>query len=391
MQQEFFNFKTSSKICEKLIARKGYKSITRDTFGFVQDEEDIKTIKEIANFIINEFEDIIFIATGASILIPKIFYYLDKNQKNKCHFLCNIDPISIKNLLQEINPKKTAIISISKSGNTLETILLTKIMIDHIESFTSRERLSCSFYAICEDGDNILRKTALTYNAKIINHPSKVSGRFSIFSPVAILPLAIWGFDIEAYYAMTKDIIGKINIDEVYKTSSFAIQNMNDGCNNMVYMTYSDQLIGFNDWYRQIIAESLGKNSVGINPIMASGTIDQHSQLQLYLDGPDDKFYNVISANCKYDFKVKCDDVSNKYISLNDVMQNYACSVRESLILAKRKVRVINLPKINEKIMLEMMCNILFETVSIADYFDINPFNQPAVEYCKQVVIKNIT
>ena len=157
--------------------------------------------------------------------------------------------------------------------------------------------------------------------------------------------------------------------------------------NISVFMPYSDRLDNLSFWYRQLWAESIGKNKMGITPVNALGTVDQHSQLQLYLDGPSDKFFTFIfekqkkskkNLDCTYGKDKNYHLLHNK--SLNNLLICELKSTIETLKQKKKPLRVIELDEINEKVIGSLMMFLFIETIFSCYFINSDPFDQPAVE-----------
>jgi len=354
---------------------------------------DLQEIQNLAEKIDQQFEKVVVLGVGGSSLGGKTLTAITKNSAEKIIFMESIDSCSIVHNLKNIDLSKTCFLVISKSGETIETICQTLILIDKFrqENITT---LSQNFIFITQDRHNSIAKIAAEIGAKIYNHPQNIGGRFSYLSIVGLLPAAICGLDIFAIRngarKILEDFISQKNTqNEIVKIATYQLYLLVTGFNNNVIMPYIDCLKDFTDWYRQLWAESLGKNGFGSTPITSMGTVDQHSQLQLYLDGPRDKFFTFITnQNPSSNFSVvdlpNCPTLFGGK-SLNEIVRIEQESTIEILNQQKLPIRVLQLEKLDEETLSALMMQMFLETVIIAKAKNINPFDQPAVELRKDL------
>ena len=251
------------------------------------------------------FEKIVILGVGGSSLGAKTILSLEEQQK--IEFLESIDPATIKNFLDKIDYQTTFFLVISKSGETIETICQTLIILNQLRALGIKE-FSKQFLFVTQSEENSIAKIAKNIGAKIANHPSDIGGRFSCFSIVGLLPALLAGIDIKKIRLGAQKLVESFlsDPDEILRSCLIQLFFYDHGFGSSVIMPYVDNLKNFTDWYRQLWAESLGKSGFGSTPINSMGTVDQHSQLQLYLDGPRDKFFTFITKkNQKSDFAIK--------------------------------------------------------------------------------------
>lgn len=357
-------------------------------------DQDIVKIKDVAEKIRNEFRNLVIIATGASNTIPHSVAALSAGYGVNIYYLDNADHVSFEKIMGNLDPSRTAFLSISKSGETIEIIALTLLCIEWVSKNIGATKLATNFFAITEQGDNTLRKITNSFQATILDHPKAIGGRFAVFSSVGLLIAAIVGFDIDKIIISAKEAFS-----EQIKSNSWVCEGasymlaMSRQYSNSVFMIYGDQLNGIANWYRQLIAESLGKQSKGLTPIIAAGLIDQHSQLQLYLDGPNDKFFTFLTKNCKdqelipisTDIK-ECDLEYLQGKTLTNIMQAQLSNVTGLLQQHKKNIRIINATALDEQFIGEFMMGQMLEIMLFAFSQNINPFGQPAVEKIKDTM-----
>ena len=321
---------------------------------------------------------------GGSSLSSKLLgqFIEPSNIEKKLFFYDNPSPIRIRNLLSNLKiGKKDKFIFISKSGNTIET----KYFIHLIISILKQKKVSKfyeNFIFITEDKNNYMKNFAKKKNILCFDHDPKIGGRFSIFSITAVLPLISVGHSIDKilrsfnkakknfyknHIKLSKTIFDTIAFEKKY--------NMNI----VVGLSYHEKINVINEWYRQIFAESLGKNKNAINYISSYGSIDQHSQFQLYIDGPNDKNFIFF----KIENKIKT-IVSNSTL----IKDNNLISILEEGAIKTLEQKKFMVSKITIKDNLDNYCYLLyfliFDIYLRSKYEKINFLNQPAVEILKK-------
>ena len=289
---------------------------------------------------------------------------------------------------------ETGFIVISKSGATAETLAQTLLALDHARA----DR----FLFITGPGDNPLRRVASELGITVLDHDPGLGGRFSVFSLVGVLPALIAGLDAGALRRGASEILETVlSVAEPAEAppavgAALALA-MTQRLSATVYMPYDDRLLALAHWQRQLWAESLGKDGQGATPVVARGAVDQHSQLQLYLDGPADKLFTLITVGASFDgpriteklaAMAGADYLAGK--SLDELMAAEASATRDALGEAGRPVREIVLPILDEAALGALMMHFMLETVIIALCSNIDPFNQPSVERGKVLARDNL-
>mgnify|MGYP001351087357 CR=1 FL=1 len=372
------------------------QDIKLKSHGFIQDlfDDNLEEIEKIKKDL-EKFEQLLFLGTGGSSLGGKTLVSIKNNffvrdRFPKIHFLENVDEHSIYNLVKKINLKKTGIVVISKSGETIETIsqfFFIKHFMENIKDYKKR------FFIITEKKKSSLKNLQETYNFNFYEHKKNIGGRFSIFSLVGLLPGSLAGIDtfkfrkggIKFLEFLTKN--NNAMFDELFFTSFSIILSSKKNCNMSVFMPYIDRLKNFSLWYRQLWAESIGKNGFGLTPVNALGTVDQHSQLQLYLDGPKDKFFTIIGKkNKSKSLELDCRFAkSKKFHPLHGktLEQLLMAEMKATIETIKNKKLPLRYIEVNEIAEMELGALVMFffiETIFCCYLINVNPFNQPAVE-----------
>jgi len=309
-------------------------------------------------------------------------------------FLDNIDPNSVEGILETLDLETTFFLVISKSGRTLSTLAQFLICSGAVSAVVGSASVFKHFIVVTEVADNPLRRCAERMSVMVLEHDSAVGGRFSVFSTAGLAPALIAGVNctelLEGSASALDDMLSGASAEGVEPARGAALivglANRRK-INTSVLMPYSDRLRCFGLWYRQLVAESLGKNGKGILPINAEGIVDQHSQLQLFLDGPRDKMITFIGAdNAGLGRLIPTDYIESpegelfKNCSLGDLFDaEYEATVR-SLTTARRPVRRFRLDRLGERGLGALLMHFMMEVILVGSRFGVDPFDQPAVE-----------
>ncbi len=376
--------KSCQKAADKL--RKEIKNKELAAIDVIFNQKDLKDFENFANKLKN-FKKIVVLGVGGSSLGAKTISAI--NFQDRVEFLESIDPATVCNFFNKLDIKKTFFLVISKSGETIETTCQTLILIDLFKK-ANIKNFSKQFLFITQSLDNNLAKIAKEINCEIYPHDAKIGGRYSAFSVVGMLPALLSGIDVKKVRKGAQKIIKNfLESDYITQNCALQISLYEQGFTSDVLMPYIDKLKNFNDWYRQLWAESLGKNNFGSTPINSMGTVDQHSQLQLYLEGPKDKFFTfVTSKNHKEDFLIKDLKISKTLFGdkkLSDVLAIEEFTTIEVLNKKKLPIRIIKIEELNEETLGALMMQTILEIIIIAYTKNINPFDQPAVELRKDL------
>ena len=230
---------------------------------------------------------------GSSLSAKLLMQFLAPEKINTELFIYdNPSPIQLDSNLSRIKiSKHDLFIFISKSGNTVETKFFLHWIIKYLKK-NNIKNIYKHFLFITENKNNYLNNFAQKNNIRTFEHDPQIGGRFSIFSITALLPIIAMGYSLGSLinsFKKAKELMKKNHKKLALNIISSQFYEKNKGLNIVVGLNYHDKLRTLNEWYRQIFAESLGKNKKAINYISAFGSIDQHSQFQLFIDGPRDK------------------------------------------------------------------------------------------------------
>ena len=339
-------------------------------------------IKDLKKF--RKFKTIALVGMGGSILGSEAIYnFLEKKIKKKVYFFDNLDEKKILKFKRKENLAKVLFLIISKSGSTVETLTNT---------FTLNiiKRNSKNVILISEKNNNILFSLSKKFNLFHVEHKKHIGGRYSIFSEAGIIPAYLMGVNIFKLRSKILNFLkGKNKI--FLKDSSIKLANLmlTKKINNIILINYSPELEKFLFWCQQLIAESLGKQNKGFLPVVSNAPKDHHSLLQLYLDGPKDKLYNIFSYEGKSKLKkMNLKKIINKENLLNQKKPSTVKIAQKNALIKvfkKNKIpfREFKITQINEEVLGKLFSYFILETVIIGKLTKINPFSQPAVEQVK--------
>ena len=360
------------------------------------------------------FENILVLGIGGSALggiavtealLKPYWNLLSEEQREgmpRIFFLDNIDPDSMNGLFEVIDLSKTLVNVITKSGDTAETMSQFMIVKDRLEKELG-DTYRYNIVATTDKRTGILRQIAEQEGYKTFVVPDDVGGRFSVFSAVGLLPFALVGIDVDAIVNGIKDMdlaLKNTDINENIAAQNALIHFLMDtkkGKNLSVMMPYSSRLKYVSDWYVQLWAESLGKNKdkdgnevhVGPTPIKALGATDQHSQIQLYNEGPNNKLINFIRVE-EFDTTLEIPNIFEYtgigYLggkSINRLINAEADSTRVALSDYGRPTVTISVPKIDAYHIGQLLYMLEVQTAIVGELYHINTFNQPGVEQAK--------
>ena len=292
----------------------------------------------------------------------------------------------------------TGFIVISKSGTTPETLSQFGSIINIANEKNILEILYTNTLIITEFKNSPLFNIAKKNNCLLLEHKKDIGGRYSIFSNVAMIPAIISGLNVRKIHQGALNILNKNNFSNSLKFAQLYKFCPSGNYLSNVIMTYSDGLKYFGKWYLQLWAESIGKKNKGVTALHSTGTTDQHSQLQLYLDGPKDKFFTFIKSNYKNKgLKINSEIMKAESVNylvnktMGDLMHAEQNATIDTFKLNNFKFREIFIDEINEESIGSLMTNSIIETIAACIYFDVDPFDQPAVEQGKILTKKYLS
>ena len=379
--------------------RNDIKSNKIPIFSLINSDEDIEEIiRNVKYFTFNnKLTDFILIGTGGSSLGAEALIQANlnnpTNKKINFHILNTLDSNSVSKVLDTINPKTSKFLAISKSGKTTETVALLLVVINWLSSNSIKIENACM--VMCEDINNHandLMKIVNQYGLKVIQHEN-IGGRFSVLSSTGLLPAAIMGIDPYSIRNAARRSLRNIfeNTSFILSSSVFSrVNNMGGKLNCIIH--YGDALASFVSWYKQLWNESLGKASKGSFLLTGKGSIDQHSQLQMWLDGPNIANYTFIKVEKSEGYKILSDDKELLLSGLTlETLQNImADSTYTALKDNNRSVRMISISEITVESVVELMVKLILEVLVVAELTDVDPYTQNAVEKIKINISKRL-
>ena len=349
------------------------KSFFKD-YNYSYKKNDLKNFKKYRNIRI--------IGMGGSILgIEAIYQFLRHKVKKNLFFLNNLRPY--------INNKKKALnIVISKSGETLETI-------SNFHILHKRKKNQKNVF-ITEKSNNYINILAHQLKDDVFEHKNYIGGRYSVLSEVGMLPAELMGLNEKKFKQLNYLIKNKIFINNLISNVKSTIGLIKKKKFNSIILNYDEASENLFKWYQQLIAESLGKKSKGIVPLISTMPKDNHSLLQLYLDGPRVNFFTFF--NVKND---KTEKVSNKisqrskmYLknkNLSQIIDAQRIATERIFLIKKLPFRSFTVLKRSEESIGELFCFFVLETILLGKVLEINPFDQPSVELIKVETKKILT
>ncbi len=355
--------------------------LSKTTWKNLPDDPDhvVPLIKKFVRERKGTWDKVICLGMGGSALgivtLQKALFPFD----DRLTVLDNLDSISVNHQLSILNPSRTLVLVISKSGTTLETMTLLEIF----KKKFSKKDYQKNFIAITDPNEGRLRKIADRDGLTSFSIPSEVGGRFSVLSAVGLLPLALLGGSPEKLLKGAKHADNKFAKKLAQKT--FDLYQQGVIINAM--MIYSDHLYPFSLWYQQLLAESIGKSrTVGITPLALRGTSDQHSVLQLLQDGPNDKFTIFLSVTFP---PATCPPWRKGGQGGVHKILNLECQATEQALREDgRPTTKITIDKISEESLGMLFMLFQMQVIRLGELFHVNAFDQPGVEKSKEIVKK---
>jgi len=408
LKQEFENYKdTIANIISDLNKRKDKPGQWLQWMNLGYSEETVWYVKEYASMVQGRFENILVLGIGGSALgglavtealLKPYWNFLTQEQREgmpRIFFLDNIDPDAMTGLLNMLDLSKTLVNVITKSGSTAETMSQFMIVKNILEAELG-DNYRYNIVATTDKKTGVLRQIAEQEGYKTFVVPDDVGGRFSVFSAVGLLPFALVGLDIDEIINGIKDMdlaLKNTDINNNIAAQNALIHYLLDtkkGKNMCVMMPYSSRLKYVSDWFVQLWAESLGKNDyVGQTPIKALGATDQHSQIQLYNQGPNNKVINFIRV-AEYDNTLEIPNIFEYtgigYLggkSINRLINAEADATRVALTDCRRPVVTVTLDKVDGYNLAQLLYMFEVQTAITGALYNIDAFNQPGVEQAK--------
>ena len=377
----FINFKinkTNKKVNLKL------KSILKKNDAVIQSLR--KTYKNSYNLknlrSLNNKFDYRIIGMGGSTLGAQAIYDFLRQKINKKFFF--IDNLQSK--MKSSSTKSFNNLVISKSGNTIETVV----------NFNTLINKNDKNLIITENKNSYLKQLANKLKCEVVDHNNYIGGRYSVLSEVGMLPSELMGLKPERFRQLNNIVKNEKFIQALIKNVSSILFYLNSKKFNSVIINYDESSANLFNWYQQLVAESLGKKKQGILPIVSSMPKDNHSVMQLYLDGFQNNFYTFFFVKDKNSIKINNKTILSDYKHLknkdiNQIMYAQKNATENVFKIKNIPFRSFEINKRDENTLGELFCFFILETILIGKCLNINPFDQPAVELIKTETKKILT
>ncbi len=362
---------------------KNFKKVRRDLKDLLQEKSQLieslkSSYKNNYNFKkilkIKKNLDIRIIGIGGSILGAKAIHdSLFKSVKRKISFIEGLESKKFN------NKKKYFNLVISKSGNSLETIVNVNVLVSKKDKNIF----------ITENKKNYLYNLAEKLKSEIIHHNNFIGGRYSVLSEVGMLPAELMGFKPDNFRQLNNLVKDKRFINNLISNVSSIIDYSRNKKFNSIIINYNPNLKSLLEWYKQLVSESLGKKGKGILPIISDMPKDNHSVMQLYLDGFRNNFFTFFFSNENQSTKVN----NSKLFSSHEYLKNktinqiiHTQKIATERVFSKRNIpfRSFEINKLNEKVLGQLFCFFILETILIGKSLNLNPYDQPSVELIKK-------
>ena len=388
--------------------RQTFKENPLPLFTQLDNKEDISAMHALGETIQEGAKRIVILGTGGSSLGAQVLVQINgwgtpasgmvKASGPEMIFADNLDGQSFDLLLDEAQLANTKFIVVSKSGGTAETMMQLSCALTALKKAGLNTAKHVS--GIAGSGSNTLRDVAERAEFPLLPHSDGIGGRFAVLTNVGLLPALLMGVDPISVRQGASEALSSFMeapVAEIPSAIGAAMQIAHAGNNRniSVLMPYTDRLERLGFWYRQLWAESLGKDGQGTCPVNALGPVDQHSQVQLYLGGPDDKLYNLITAKNQHPgpkaLAEACDIPELSWLqgrSIGELVAAEAIATFTALKENARPVRHIEMQDVTGHSVGYILMHFMLETIIAAGLMDIDAFDQPAVEQGKIIAKK---
>ena len=330
-----------------------------------------KDVKKLQNFKLYNL-----IGMGGSILGSEAIYdFLNHKIKKKFEFYNNLKS---KNITKSENKKVNLIIS--KSGNTLETISNFNLILKNQKKNKN--------VIITENKNNFLTLLAKKLKAEVFEHKNYIGGRYSVLSEVGMLPAQLMGLNERKFKRLNYLMKSKTFTNLLIQNVNFIYKCISKGKKNSVILNYDEKSENLFKWYQQLTAESLGKKSKGIFPIVSSMPKDNHSLLQLYLEGPKNNFFTFFNVMNDKSQKLESKNLFNQFSilkkkNINEIVNSQKRATEN--VFSRKNIPFRSFKALNrsEETLGELFCFFILETILLGRLLNVNPFDQPSVELIK--------
>jgi glucose-6-phosphate isomerase len=380
--------------------------------GIVKDRADIDAAEAALARLGHGARTLVFFGTGGSALGGQTLaqvagWNIPGNQdaaqrrRPRTRFYDNLDPLTLGAALESLDLAATRFVVTSKSGGTVETLAQVIATLSAVKAAGLEARIPELFLGLTEPArpgrENGLRSLFQSFGIPLLDHHTAIGGRFSVLTNVGLLPALARGLDVRAIRdgaaSVVEQMVSAERAEDVPAALGAAVAvGLSElrGVGTHVMMPYADRLGRFGQWFVQLWAESLGKSGKGTTPIACLGPLDQHSQLQLFQDGPRDHLITIVRTPTAGGGPVLDATLAARAgiafaggKSIGDLVAAQSAAVPEALAGAGRPVRLIDLPGLDERTVGALLMHCMLETIFAAGLLGIDPYDQPAVELAK--------
>lgn len=362
---------------------------------------DLPALEPLVRHLTADARDIVLLGTGGSSLGAQAIAqatgrltpgHLPTPDRPRLHVFDNLDGASLAAAFAALDLRTTRFLAVSKSGSTGETLLQTLAAVKAIEDAGGGQWLDRHFAFVTEPGPSAMRTLAAELKAPVAEHPTGIGGRYSVLSVTGALPALLMGEDPRALRAGAQGVLDALGLapgeaPAVAGAALLAAMIAEQGLRQIVLWPYADRLERFAMWWRQLWGESIGKAGRGATPIPALGPVDQHSQLQLYLDGPNDKHLTIMApplagigpaAHPGLAARIGAAYLAGR--TPGDLVAAQARATADTLARRGRPVRVLRTAALGPRTLGALFMHFMLETIIACRLLGVDPFDQPAVE-----------
>lgn len=402
------------------ILKDNYRTGRLPLLQLPEDTADVDAAETALGKLIQDAKLLIFLGTGGSGLGGQTLAQIAgwnipgsgdayQRKRPRTRFYDNLDASTLATAFTGIDFAATRFVVTSKSGGTTETLAQAIVALQAVRDAGLADRIPELFLGITEPArpgkPNGLRELFESLSIPLLEHHEGIGGRFSCLTNVGLMPAMARGLDPRALRAGAREVIEAMlaakhprDFAPAIGAATAVALAKEKGVHTLVMMPYNDRLASMSRWFVQLWAESLGKNGEGTSPIAALGPLDQHSQLQLFMDGPREHYMTVIRvASAGLGPKIDAELAAKARLpfiggrATGDVVAAQAQAITEALAEAGRPVRTIDLDSLDEKNVGALLMHFMIETILAGKMLGIDPFDQPAVELAKVLTKKNLS
>lgn len=373
--------------------------------------DDLEACRKAAHVLLRGASDVVLFGTGGSSLgaqalaqlagyrVPGLSVIETPSGPVRFHFFDNLDGESLELALRGFDLKTTRFLAVSKSGGTPETVVQVVVTLEALKAASLDWNAAAHVVALTEPGSpdtNAIRRLAARHGLMVLDHDPGVGGRYAVLTNVGLLPALAMGLDAVALREGAGEVVARAmaraapDVPPALGAAIAFALTRHHGLNAVIMMPYSDRLRLFSSWFSQLWAESLGKNGGGTQPIAAAGPVDQHSLLQLFLDGPADKLLTLIALHTAGHGPRVPDDYRGDPLigylagrSVGDLTDSQRRATAETYARNRRPVRTFEIERLDERSLGGLLMHFMLETIIMGLMMGIDPFDQPAVEQSK--------